>query len=203
MALDYGQTPGADAVAPSVETNVDQATQLHRKPISSPFAWHKCGLIIPVYEGMRALLAHNRGLVNDAIVTGFLWSEQPSYKRPKNEQGDYWLCLPTELDSSTKQPTGKGVNDLTDKNGLRVIQAKGLKIFVGKDKLPDVGERPAVPDAQTIVIEHESGAKITIGSDGGVKIEAAGGKEITLTNRDATGGGGVTLKLSSSGVEVS
>lgn len=197
--LNYGQSPSADAVAPSVEVKVDETTQLHSKPISAPFAWYKCGLIVPVYQGMRALLAHNRGSVNDAIVTGFLWSEEPQHEfaRPKNEDGDYWLCLPTELDSNTEQPTGKGVNDLTDKSGLRTIQAKGLHIFVGDKKLPAVGERPDVPDAQTIVIEHESGTKITIGSDGAVKIEAAQGKEIALTN------GGVTLKLGSSGVEVS
>ncbi len=194
--LDYGQSPGADVIAPSVETSVDQKTQLHSKPISSPFAWQQCGLMVPVYPGMRALLAHNRGLVNDAVVAGFLWSEQPTYERPKNEAGDYWLCLPTEIDTANHKPKGKGVNDLTDKGGLRVIQAKGLHIFVGNDKLPNVGDRPDLPDAQTIVIEHESGTKITIGSDGALKIEAAQGKEISLTN------GGVTLTLGKTGVEV-
>lgn len=193
--LDYGQSPPSDAVAPSVETPIDQAVQLHNKPIASPFAFHQCGLIVPIYQKMRALLAHNRGLVNDAIVVGFVWPENPVQERPKNEDGDYWLCLPTEL-GNDGLPTGKGVNDLIDKDGLRVIQTKGLQIFVGDDKLPDVGERPNVPDAKTIVIEHESGTKITIANDGAVKIETKG-KDISLTN------GSVTLKLGSSSVEVS
>lgn len=193
--LKYSQSAPPSNVAPSVEVEVNEAPLLHSKPIVSPFAWHKCGLIVPVYPGMRALLAHNLGLTNDAVVAGFLWSETPLYDRPKNDPGDYWLCLPTKL-GSDNQPTGKGVNDLIDKDGLRVIQAKGLHIFVGDNKLPDVGERPQVPSAQTIVIEHESGTSITIASDGAVKIETKG-KDISLTN------GGVTLKLGSSGVEVS
>ncbi len=220
--LNYGQSPAPDAVAPSVEVKVGTTTQLHSKPIVSPFAWHKCGLIVPVYRGMRALLAHNLGSVNDALVAGFLWSEDPVYQRPKNKPGDYWLCLPTELGGDKQLPINKGVNDLIDKDGLRVIQAKGLRIFVGKDKLPDVGERPDVPDAQTIVIEHESGTKITIGSDGAITIQTDQ-KDISLSNKNATlklGSDGavsvqtqgkdisltnnsVTLKLGSSGVEVS
>ncbi len=195
--LNYGQSPSPSDVAPSVEIAVDDSLQLHHKPIASPFAWHKCGLIVPVYAGMRALLAHNLGLVNDAVVAGFLWSEQPTYDRPKNKEGDYWLCLPTDFEEGgDKRPKGKGVNDLTDKSGLRVIQAKGLHIFVGNDKLPDVGERPDPPDAQTIVIEHESGTTITIANGGAVSIETKS-KDISLTN------GSVTLKLGSSGVEVS
>jgi hypothetical protein len=176
---------------------VDDSLQLHHKPIASPFAWHKCGLIVPVYAGMRALLAHNLGLVNDAVVAGFLWSEQPTYDRPKNKEGDYWLCLPTDFEESgDKRPKGKGVNDLTDKSGLRIIQAKGLHIFVGNDKLPDVGERPDPPDAQTIVIEQESGTTIKVANDGAISIQTKS-KDISLTN------GSVTLKLGSSGVEVS
>jgi hypothetical protein len=220
--LNYGQSPPPDVVAPSVEVQVDTSTQLHSKPIVSPFAWHKCGLIVPVYPGMRTLLAHNLGAVNDALVAGFLWSEQPTYDRPKNEQGDYWLCLPTELGGDNQQPINKGVNDLTDKSGLRVIQAKGLHIFVGNDKLPDVGERPDVPDAQTIVIEHEKGTTITIDSDGAISIQT-NQKDISLSNSNVTlqlGGDGavsvqtqgkdialtnksVTLKLSGTSVDVS
>jgi hypothetical protein len=193
--LNYDQSPDTSSVAPSVDTPVGETVQLNSKPLASSFAWHKCGLMVPVYPGMRALLAHNRGLVNDAVVAGFLWAENPTAERPQNEEGDYWLCLPTEL-GSDNQPTGKGVNDLIDKSGLRVIQAKGLQILVGADKLPDVGQRPQPPAEKTIVIEHQSGTKITIADDGAVRIETSS-KDIALTN------GSVTLKLSSSGVEVS
>ena len=196
--LNYGQSPPDDAVTPSVDTPVDDDTQLFSKPIASPFAWQKCGLMVPVYPGMRALLAHDRGLVNDAVVAGFLWPNQPQQDRPQNQQGDYWLCLPTELGGPNNEPTGKGVNDLTDKSGLRIIQSKGLQIQVGANSLPDVGSRPTVPTdlANTIQIKHQSGTRITIDSNGAVTIDA-GSKDISLTS------GGVTLKLSGGSVQVS
>lgn len=192
--LDYGQSPPVEAVAPSVETPVDHHVQLHNKPIASPFAFHKCGLIVPVYPQMRALLAHNRSLINDAIVTAFVWPENPAQERPQNEIGDYWLCLPTEL-GADGLPTGKGVNDLTDSSGHRVMQVKGLHILVGTDKLPPVGARPTPPADNTLVIEHQSGTKLTIASDGKITIETQS-QELALTN------GSVTLKLNDAAVEV-
>jgi hypothetical protein len=192
--LKYGQSPPAEAVAPSVEQPVNDQPVLHAKPISSPFAWHNCGLVVPVYPEMRALLAHNRGSVNDAVVAGFLWAEQPAYSRPKNEDGDWWLCLPTRIENG--KPAGKGVNDLTDKDGLRVIQARGLQITVEDQKLPDVGERPSVPAEGTLVIEHKSGTTITVDADGAVKVETKS-KGISLSNGSAEitlSGGKVALK---------
>lgn len=211
--LNYGQSPPAGAVAPSVVTPVNEATQLFSKPIASPFAFDKCGLIVPVYPKMRALLAHNRGLTNDAIIAGFLWTENPRLAPPENKPGDYWLCLPTELQNGL--PAGKGVNDLTDAAGERVIQAKGLRIFVGDSGLPAVGTRPTVPSDLdgTIVIEHQKGAKITIAADGSVKIET-NNQDISVTTGQVTlklGGssptasitnGKVTLALNGSAVEV-
>jgi hypothetical protein len=198
--LRYGQTPPPEAVAPSVEVPVDLEPLLHFKPLASPFAFHKCGLVVPVLPGMRAVLAHNRGLVNDAVVAGFIWAEQPKLQPPKNAAGDWWLCLPTSLDAAGL-PTGKGVNDLTNAAGMRVIQAKGLRITVGEGTLPDVGERPQVPDdlAAKLVIEHESGATIAIGNDGAVTVDT-GGKDITLKSGAASitlSGGNVTLHGSS------
>jgi hypothetical protein len=194
--LKYGQTPAAE-VAPSVNTAIDDDAQLQHKPIASPFAWHKCGLMVPVYPGMRALLAHNQGMANDAVVAGFLWSERPVDARPQNEAGDYWLCLPTALGGDAR-PVGKGVNDLTNAEGLRVIEVKGLRIAVGAGVLSEVGQRPATPTdlADSMVVEHQSGARITIAADGAISLET-GGQAITLTT------GGVTLKVTASGVEVS
>jgi hypothetical protein len=103
------------------------------------------------------------------------------------------------------RPAGKGVNDLTDSSGVRVIQAKGLRITVGEGTLPDVGERPDVPGnlASTLQIEHEGGTKVTIGADGAVSVDA-GGKDITLKSGDAsiTLSGG-QIKLHGTTVEVS
>jgi len=192
--LRYGQSPPPDAVSPSVELPVDEEPLLHAKPVASPFAFHRCGLVVPVLPGMRALLGHNRGLVNDAVVTGFLWAEQPAMQRPKSLDGDWWLCLPTELDGDGL-PAGKGVNDLTDRTGLRVIQASGLRITVGPGTLPEVGDRPEPPAGATLVIEHESGTTVTVGADGAVSVDA-GGQAITLKSGDASitlDGGAITL----------
>jgi hypothetical protein len=97
------------------------------------------------------------------------------------------------------------VNDLTDKAGLRVIQAKGLRITVGEDKLPDVGERPKVPGdlGAKLLIEHQSGTTITVGSNGAVTVDT-GGKDITLKSGAAsiTLSGG-TVELHGTSVKVS
>ncbi|MCD0449196.1 hypothetical protein LO762_08345 [Actinocorallia sp. API 0066] len=201
--LRYGQSPAADVVAPSVETEVDREPLLRARPMASPFAFHNCGLMVPVLPGMRAVLAHNRGLVNDAVVTGFLWPEKPASTPPKNRPGDWWLCLPTGLDA-TGLPTGKGVNDLTDARGRRVVQVKGLRVAIGDRLLPEVGERPTVPDDLDgrLVIEHASGTTVTVAPDGGVTIDAGAG---TITLRGGTASltlGDGKIKLSGAPVEV-
>jgi hypothetical protein len=152
-------------------------TRLHNKPVSSPFAFHNCGLMVPVLPGMRAVLAHEQ----DAIVGGFLWDSE---RRPRSQSGDWWLCLPTELDGEGL-PAGKGVNDLTDAAGSRVIQAKGLRITVGDATLPAVGDRPEPPAAGALVIEHESATTVTVDAAGAVTI-ATDGKDITFTNGSAS-----------------
>jgi len=197
--LNYGQAPPPDAVAPSVNVEVPSTVQLHNKPVASPFAWHKVGLIVPVYPGMRALLAHNRGLVNDAVITGFLWAENPKADRPKNEKGDYWLCLPTKLTNDL--PDGPGVHDLIDEKGMRVIESKALRIFIADQKLTAVGDRPAPPKtAKTLSIEHEGGTTVVIDDTGKLTI-TTDKKDITLTTGNATltlgGPGAITLKGSS------
>jgi hypothetical protein len=179
--VNVGQSPEPDTLAPSVASPVAEDVQLHDRPIASPFAWHRCGLVVPAYSGQRALLAHHRGSANDAIVHGYLWSEDPLMERPANEPGDWWLCLPTQ--TVADRPVGKAVNDLTDAGGLRVIQAKGLRIAVGSDALPAVGERPEVPAglAETMVVEGGAGTKVTIARDGKVEISTAG-KAISVAN---------------------
>lgn len=208
--LDYGQRPGDDVVAPSVEAPVTRELQLSNRPLSSPFAWHKVGLIVPAYPGQRALLAHNRGDANDAVVAGYLWSEDPPMERPRNEPGDWWLCLPTSVENG--RPSGRGVNDLTDASGLRAIQARGLSIAVGDGRLPAVGVRPTVPKADTLTIEHAAGTVVTVRSDGAVEIRTDG-RAIALTNGSASlrldgsraelTNGSVTVTLNGPSVEVS
>ncbi|WP_020671288.1 hypothetical protein [Amycolatopsis nigrescens] len=191
-SLRYGQTPEPGVTGPSVASPVGSGAELHEKPISSPFAFHKTGLIVPVYPGMRAVLAHNDGQVDDAMVAGFVWAEER--QRPQGKRGDYWLALPTEL-GKNGLPQGKGVNDLTDAGGHRVIQAAALHLVVGAGRLPEVGVRPEPPTGDSITIDHHSGTTIRVDSAGAVTISTEG-KPITLTN------GSVSMKLDGSAVAV-
>ncbi|MEV5043487.1 hypothetical protein AB0N20_02020 [Streptomyces griseoincarnatus] len=193
--LDYGQHPQPDVSTPSVASPVDDDVKLHAKPLAAPFAFHKVGLVTPVYPGMRALLAHNRSAVDDAVVAGWLWSRQSGHEPPGNEPGDYWLALPTELDENGL-PTGKGANDLIDAAGRRAVQVRALHVLVGARKLPDVGKRPKPPADDTVTIEHHSGTRIEISSQGQVTI-TTDHKSLTLTN------GQVSLKLDGAKVAVS
>ncbi len=174
--LYFNQRFAKTETQPSIRAEVDkEEDQLFRnKPIVSPFAWHKCGLVVPVYPGMKALLSHNLGLADDALVTGFLWSEKPALEPPKSEEGDWWLCLPVDFDNSNL-PTDstKAANDLTTNKGNRVIEVKGLKITIGKDKLASVGTRPTPGEDDEFLIEHKSGTKFQISSDGSLSIEAS------------------------------
>jgi hypothetical protein len=194
-SLHYGQTPGPTVVAPSVASQVDTAVELHAKPLASPFAFHKCGLVLPVYPGMRALLAHNCGLVNDAVVAGWLWGEAPRHEPPANKFGDYWLALPTAI-GNDGLPTGGGVNDLVDATGRRVVQVKALHVMVGERALPPVGARPdPMPEDNTLTIEHHSGTKITVDAEGALTITTSS-KKLSLSN------GAVSVTLNGAKVEV-
>jgi hypothetical protein len=195
VTLDYSQAPEKDVKAPSVDSPVSTEDSLVKKPMVSVFAFDKVGLVTPVYPGMRAVLAHNRSLTNDAVVAGWLWPSKPAASNPPpNKAGDWWLALPTELGSDGK-PTGKGVNDLTDARGARVVQARALHILVGADALPDVGTRPTVPDDDTITIEHAKGTVITVDAEGAVSVTTKQ-KKISLSN------GQVTLALDGAAVKV-
>jgi hypothetical protein len=174
-ALYFGQRSERTETQPSIRTEVDSDENqlLRNKPIVSPFAWRKCGLVTPVYPGMKALLAHNLNLHDDALVVGFLWSEKPAFEPPQNKDGDWWLCLPIDFDTTNPPAdSAKAVNDLIANNGKRVIEVKGLKITVGADKLPNVGARPNEGADDEFLIEHKSGTKFKIAADGAITIEA-------------------------------
>lgn len=194
VTMRYSQVPEGEVKAPSTDSPISTEDELIKKPMASAFAFDKVGLVTPVYPGMRALLAHNRSLTNDAVITGWLWPSKPASAPPPNKTGDWWLALPTELGSDNR-PTGKGVNDLTDARGARVLQARALHILVGHSALPEVGTRPDVPEDDTITIEHSSGTTIKIDAQGAVTVSTKE-KAITLTN------GQVTLALDGNSVDV-
>ncbi|MFS8197505.1 hypothetical protein ACLVWQ_02340 [Streptomyces sp. CWNU-52B] len=193
VSLAYGQSPPPSLGTPSVSGPVGDDVLLD-KPVAAPFAFGPCGLMTPVYPGMRALLAHNRNLVNDAVVVGYLWPRTPGARSPVPEPGDHWLALPTGT-GSDGQPAGPGVNDLTDAAGGRVIQARGLHILVGTRKLPQVGTRPTPPADDSVSIEHHTGTTIEIDPAGAVTVRTKG-SGIMLTN------GTVSLSLDGPSVRV-
>jgi hypothetical protein len=213
--LYYGQTP-KDKQQPSIEVAIGPQDVCHlyrHRPIASPFAWRKCGLVTPVYPTMKALVAHNLGSAADGIVTGYIWSKLPDLPPPPNEPGDWWLCLPIDFKAETALPTdtqltakdektGKptfdwanfkwdnfdateAVNDLTAGNGCRVIELKGLKITVGAHALRTVGTRPTPGAAEECTIAHSSGAIITI-KKSEIDVDTGSGPKLTLSSSGIT-----------------
>jgi hypothetical protein len=160
---------------------------------------------------MKALLSHNLNLPDDALVTGFLWSEKPALEPPKNKTGDWWLCLPIDFDtSSPPSDSTKAANDLIANNGKRAIELKGLKITIGTAKLGNVGVRPMEGADDEFLIEHKK-ARIHIAADGSIEIlaDSEGGRgKITIASAGdiemtANTNGGVKFKITQSGIEIS
>lgn len=146
---------------------------------------------------MRALLNQVRDDPDDAVVTGFLWANDPKADRPKSKEGDWWLCLPTELTSgNSPKPTGKGANDLIAADGRRVVEAIGLKIAIGEKECSPVGDRPTEGDAEVFLLTHKSGTTVKIDADGNVTVDG-GTQDVVLKS------GGVTLTIGKGKVAIS
>jgi hypothetical protein len=192
VTVQYGQESSGVVNAPSVDLDIQQkkdGPKLEDKPVVSPFAWHNVGLSLPAYVGMRAMLSQVRGSRDDTVVTGYLWSNKPKMDKPPAKDGDWWLCLPTELSGDPPQPSGKGANDLTAADGRRVVEAVGLKIAVGKDACTALGTRPSEGDPDVLVITHKSGTTVQIDAGGNVTVDGkqkvvlkAGGVTLTIGN---------------------
>lgn len=181
--LYYAQPAPRNETQPSVNVAVEKNDDhvYASRPIASPFAWRKCGLVTPVYPGMKAVIAHNRSLASDGIICGYLWSNDPDFAPPANERGDWWLCLPIDFDAS--QPPAddtNAANDLTANDGRRVLELKGLKVTVGAKALGKVGKRPEPGPAEECTLAHASGSTITI-KDGEISLDTGQGAKITLS----------------------
>jgi hypothetical protein len=162
----------------------------------TPFAWGKCGLVLPRYPGTRVLLEHRNGDGGDAVDVGAFWE---SGKGPSSEPGDWWLILPVGVAADKRQTvpdgtspppehTGKATNDLIDADGNRVITVGELTVKVGQDGLTTAGTRPTrATEAGSVTIEHVAGgSKIVMKSDGTVvitakNIEMTASENITMT----------------------
>ncbi|HVQ93853.1 MAG TPA: hypothetical protein VMU51_22635 [Mycobacteriales bacterium] len=198
VTVQYGQQASVTTNTPSVDLDIPQkkdGPKLADKQVVSPFAWHKVGLSVPAYTGMRALLNQVRGSRDDTVVTGYLWSNEPKMDRPPAKDGDWWLCLPTAVSGDPPLPDGKGANDLTAADGRRVIEAAGLKIAVGKDACTDLGTRPTEGDADVLLITHKSGTTVEIDASGNVTVD--GKQKVVLK------AGGATLTVGDGKVAIS
>jgi len=151
FSLGYDTKP--DMVSPTIKGTLrDKPTSLNNKPIASPFAFDNCGLVVPIYPGMRALMAHGWNEPEDAVASGFVWTGDMT--PPQNVAGDWWLCLPTELGGDGK-PTGTATNDLITQDGQRVIELKGLTISIGSGLLSNVGQRPSPASDESLTIQSD------------------------------------------------
>jgi hypothetical protein len=180
--LDLGHDSTPDMPSPTVQATLqDKPVPLNDKPIASPFAFDNCGLVVPVYPKMRSLLVHGWNEPEDAVIGGFVWTVDMT--PPENQTGDWWLCLPTQLDGEGK-PTGKGVDDLISKDGQRIIQVKGMKITIGAGLLNSVGKRPTPGSDESLTIVAGSNPETSITlkagqiemTDGQIKLTIGGGK---------------------------
>jgi hypothetical protein len=164
---------------------------------ASPFAWGKCGLVLPRYPGTRVVMVHRNGRFYDPVEIGALWE---SGHGPDSQPGDWWLILPVGLmpeshrhrlspNTAPEEHTGKVSQDLIDAEGNRIIEVGELTIRVGKDSLKNAGERPERPadeEKDSVTIEHtKEGSKIVMKPDGSVEITA---KKIKFDTSQSTDG---------------
>jgi hypothetical protein len=174
--------------------------------VSSPFAWGRCGLVLPRYPGTRVVLVHRDGEGDDPVEVGAVWA---SGGGPDAEPGDWWLALPAEVAAADRASipdaqapadyAGKATNDLIDAEGNRRIEVGRLVVRVGHDGLGRAGARPGpAADADADVsIEHADGVtRIVVRANGEVEIRAA--KKLSLTVDD----GPIELNAASVAVKV-
>lgn len=182
-----------------------EPTRLERVPYLTPFAWGKCGLVLPRYPGTRVVVVHGEGDGADPVDAGAVW--QAGHAPTTAEAGDWWLILPVGVEASRRasaqdaetppeEHTGTATNDLIDADGNRVIEVGELTVRVGK--LGEAGTRPArAADEGSVTIEHAGGgARIVIGKDGAVTVHAK--KDLALVSEE----GSISLTATAGGVKV-
>ena len=174
-------------------------------PYATPFAWGKCGLVLPRYPGTRVVLTHRDARKDDPIDIGALWE---SATGPDSNAGDWWLILPVDVAENERSSlpdgqeptthTGKVTQDLIDADGCRIIEVGELTIRVGKDALASAGTRPAfASDRDCVRIEHTKGKS-------SITMKPTGEIEIRTDNKDLTFDvGSGTIKMTAATVDVS
>lgn len=170
----------------------------------TPFAWGRCGLVLPRYPGTRVVLGHVGGQVDDPVELGAVWE---SGHGPASQPGDWWLILPAEVEPARRQaaedgdtpaePAGKATNDLIDADGARVIEVGKLTVRVQPSKLAAAGTRPAPPAdaAEQVTIEHESGSRIVIKDSGDIVIHSEANVAVSAKHALTLEADDITVKV--------
>lgn len=178
VRLGLQATPTMSSPSVQIQTGTE-GYRLRRRPLASPFAWNYCGMVFPVYPGMRAVALHNQYLREDALLEGFIWTEE--MRPPPSQRGDYWLCLPMDIgENQTPNQSNRAANDLITGDGKRVIQLKGLKIQIGQALQSNLDTRPSPGSDDELLIEHSSGAQIKM-TNGQIELKA-GGRTVSIAS---------------------
>jgi hypothetical protein len=171
---------------------------------ATPFAWGRCGLVLPRYPGTRVVMLHRHGDPEDPVDVGAVWE---SGHGPESQPGDWWLILPAEVPQQARtkledgqtpsDPAGKATNDLIDADGNRVVEVGRLTVRVGKDGLKPAGERPAAgAETDFVAIEHADGTtRLVVREDGTIVLHAK-------KNLELTADGDITLDATNVNVKV-
>src|SRR5262249_38752883 len=159
-------------------------------PYATPFAFGPWGLALPRYPGTRVLVVNRAGDPEDPVEVGALWARGSG---PPAEMGDWWLCLPVDLDGGQPRAsvddntviqlpeTGDAAHGLIDAHGTRVIEAGKLTIHIGKSMLTAAGVRPTAEDEPVSIVHDGGTARVTIAQDGSITIHSA--KTLTLEGK--------------------
>jgi hypothetical protein len=186
LKVDIGLVPGQGKLNEASRLAIQHPGMTNRSdvPYLTPFAWGKCGLVLPRYPGTRVLVNYHNGSSDDPIEVGSLWEAE---RGPDSEQGDWWLILPVGAstvepaeDNAPEEHNGPVTHDLIDAQGNRVIEVGEITIRVSDPQSMSDQPRPNRGDAQqAITLEHKkAGSTIVMDKDGNITITAA--KDITL-----------------------
>jgi hypothetical protein len=203
-----GVVDGNGQTQPSYTAEILRPTRSvgHNVPYLTPFAWGKCGLVLPRFPGMRVLVEHRRGDGGDPIDVGAIWAKD--HLPDDTQPGDWWLILPASGEAAkgnAPDPTAKGApvdfsgsvsHDLIDVSGVRIIETDtfvvraGTLVSASRPKIAD-DEKEAM---HAITVEHkDSGALLRIDQNGKITLK---GKSVEI-DAETT----ITLKAQSVSVE--
>jgi len=186
-------------VIPSIEGEIGENNVLViKKPTSSVFAGDGFGVIVPIYEDMRAVLGFNRFDAQDINVLGFLWKK--GWIIPEHDEGEYLIHMKEHSKISMKE------------DGHGILQFKGLKIEIdealteAKTIATDDGKFTIIVGDYSITLDGSDitltdGTRIIKLTDSTIDIENGSGK-INMTSSSIVIEHGSKITINSSGVDV-